>query len=98
MHPAQIKIAPPKLKGRFGPVRLNRINPASFFFLFRMTGIEDHPIARFERTLQLHENSFSLQAADFAEKNAPLFSKAAMDQLLVINSAQPAGVKTAREG
>ncbi len=42
-------------------------------------------------------NFFALNADDFAEKDAALFTETRVDKLLVVDPAEPAGVKTTAE-
>src|SRR5688572_9680520 len=63
-----------------------------------MAAIEDDPIARFQRSFQLNEDSLPVHTRDRAQVNAALFAETRVDQFLVVDAAKPAGGKTARKG
>ena len=84
-------------RGLHRPVLPDFINPPAFFLLFRFAGVEDHAVAGFERSLEGDQHAVAADGADLAQVNAPFLAKTRMDQLLVVNASEPAGVQAAGE-
>ena len=63
-----------------------------------MSCVEYHAVAGLEWRPQSDENLLALDACHVAEENAAFLAKPRMDQFLVVDAAEPAGVKPPREG
>src|ERR1041385_8206825 len=86
-------------KGQAGRLPyFDSIDPSAFLFFVRVTGVEHDSVARLERRLQTDDNLVPLDARHFAEINAAFFAEPRVDQLLVVDAAEPAGVEPARKG
>ena len=73
------------------------VNAATLFLLFWFAGIEHNAVAGFQWSREFHHHAIAQDSFDIAKKYAALFSKSRMDQLLVVDSAKPAGVQPARK-
>src|SRR3954470_6684825 len=97
MHSAEIHIA--SAEGERAPARpaFYFINPAALLFFFGVARIKYHSVTGFQRRFQLDLCPLAFDGGDFAQINAPLFSEASMDQLLVVDPAEPAAIQTSGE-
>ncbi len=80
------------------PMLFDTIDATAFFGRFRVAGVKYHTIAGFQRALQPEADSAAFDASDFAEVHAAFLAEAGMDELLVVDAAEPARVKPARKG
>ena len=74
------------------------VNAAAFFFFVRLARVEDHAVAGLDRRSEIQNYAIAHDFFDFAQKNPAFFAKARVDQFLVVDAAEPAGVKPARKG
>src|SRR5678816_346545 len=72
--------------------------PPAFLLLFGMPAVEDHAIAGLEWSDGPQAHPVAFDASHLAEKDTALLSKAGMNQFLVVDAAEPAGVKPAGKG
>ena len=100
MDAREIKVSVRELQFRvsgFG-FRVSDFIDASAFLLFvRPTGIKHHAIAQFERRFELQLHRFVQHARHRAEIHTALLAEPRVDEFLVVDAAEPAGVKPARE-
>ena len=95
----EIKVVPTKAQfGNVGHWTSDFIHPPALFLCVGPAGIEPHSVARLQRPFQPHEHVVAAHAADFAEINAAFLPEAPVNEFLVVDAAQPAGVKAARKG
>src|SRR6185369_17463187 len=80
------------------PYLFDLVNPSAFFLCFGFAGVEYDAIAGLERRLEADGDAVAAEAGDFAEVDAAFFSKPGVDQFLVVDAAEPAGIEAAREG
>src|SRR5438067_494343 len=86
-------------KGQAGRLPyFDSVNAATFLFFIRVTGIEHDSVARLEWRLQTDANLVALDVGHFAQINAAFLAEAGVDELLVVDAAEPAGREPAREG
>jgi len=74
------------------------INPAALFLLLGMSCVEHNAVARLESSLQFDKHLLAPNVRHVAEENAAFFAEPGMDQFLVVDAAEPAGVKPAGKG
>src|SRR5438309_1010868 len=74
------------------------IDPSALLFFLRVAGVEHHAIARLDRREQMDENFPALDTRHFTEIDTALFTETGVDKFLIVDAAEPAGVKPAREG
>ena len=74
------------------------MDAAALFLFFGMSCVEHHAVAGLERRLQFNKHLLALDARHLTEVNAAFLAKTRMDQLLVVDAAEPAGVKPAGKG
>src|SRR5208282_6336824 len=67
------------------------IDPAAFFLLLGIAGVENDAIAGFERAFEGKEDRVAAHGGDGAEIDAALFSKPGVNEGLVVSPAKPAG-------
>ena len=79
----EVNVPPSKAQFRkpaisaFGLRTSHFINPSALFLLLGMARVEDHPVARLQRRLQLHPDALVLDAGHFAEEHPALLAEAA---------------------
>ena len=75
----------------------NLINAAALLWLVGIAAIEDDAVAGLHRAFARENNFIAADVADLADENAAFLAEAGMNQLLIVNAAEPAGVKAAGE-
>src|SRR2546423_852491 len=97
MHPLERNIAVAECEHGLSSASFHRVNASAFFLLIRVPGIEYNTIARFERRLKIDEALSILDPLHLSQIDPALLAEARVRQLLVVNAAEPAGVKAARK-
>ena len=72
------------------------IDPPAFLLLVGMSCIEHHSVAGLEWSLKLHEDLFALNSRDITQKHSTLLTKTRVDQMLMVDAADPARIEGAR--
>ena len=85
------------LAGNFETRFLNFVNASAFLFFIRLAGVENNSIAEFHRHGEIYNHAVADNFFDFAKIDAAFFPKACVNEFLIINAAEPAGEKAARE-
>ncbi len=73
------------------------MDEAALLAFGRLALIEDHAVAGLEGSFETHRHAVRGDVDDRAEISAALLAEAGMDELLVVDAAEPARVETARE-
>ena len=101
MNPAEIQIVPPETEDAQSRVRtprlLHAIDPAALFFFVGPAGVKYNAVAGLERGFQMGENFLPFDALHGSEIDAAFLAKTGVDQPLVVDSAEPARVQSARK-
>ena len=99
MNAVEIQIVPPEIQRAQGLVarRLHAIDPAALLFFVGPAGVKYNAVASLEGRLQTREYFFPFHALHRSEIDAAFLAKTAVDQLLMVDSAEPARVQSARE-
>ena len=63
-----------------------------------MSCVEHNAVAGLERSLQFDKDFLAPDSSHLTEVNATFFAEPGMDQLLVVDAAEPAGVQPTGEG
>src|SRR5882762_1018651 len=97
MHAVERNVAVAERERRFRPACLDAVNPAALLFLVGVSGIEHHAIAWFERRFKMHDYLASLDPLHLTKIYTALFSKPRVRQFLIVDAAEPTGVKPPRK-
>src|SRR5688572_29327076 len=74
------------------------IDTPAFLLLVGTPGVEHQTVSRLEWSLKLHEDFLTLHPRDIAQVHSAFLAETRMDELLVVDSTEPSGIKAAREG
>src|SRR5262249_36821567 len=75
----------------------NVIDPPARFRFFRSAGVENNAVAALQWSSDPRDHAVAQHALDFADEYAALFAETRVDELLVVDAAEPAGVKPVRK-
>ena len=93
-----VAVAEEKLRvSAFGFRVADFIHPPALLLFLGPPGIEDHAIAGLEGGFQTHHDRLAPHAGHFAEIHAAFLAEPRMDEFLVVDATEPAGVKAAAE-
>ena len=77
---------------------LQLVNSAALLLFLRFACVENDAVAWLERAAEAYPNAVFLNGQNLAEIDAALFAESGVNEFLIVNTFEPAGVKATGKG